>query len=286
MTMSVVKLLSRVVASEEDCELKNYTRGIASDALIQFAVIFSALIHDVDHLGVPNARLMVELPEFSAKYENKSIAEHNSIDIAWALFLDPAFTAFRTCLVPTATDLECFHSTVVNATLATDIVDKDLKADRNQRWEDAFSGNNTGAKADELKVRIVLEHLIQASDVCHTMQHWHIYRKWNERLFEEMYKAYRGGRAGGDPSEFWYKGEIGFFDFYIIPLAKKLADCGVFGVSSDEYLNYAQKNRKEWELKGQDVVDQMVAKFKAQYDAEAGEEGVEIEQHRGETLSV
>jgi hypothetical protein len=32
----------------------------------------------------------------------------------------------------------------------------------------------------------------------------------------------------------WYKGEIGFLDFYIIPLANKLKDCGVFGVSSDE----------------------------------------------------
>lgn len=31
----------------------------------------------------------------------------------------------------------------------------------------------------------------------------------------------------------------GFFDFYIIPLAKKLKDCGVFEVSSDEYLNSA-----------------------------------------------
>jgi hypothetical protein len=30
------------------------------------------------------------------------------------------------------------------------------------------------------------------------------------------------------------EGEIGFFDFYIIPLAKKLKECGVFGVSSDE----------------------------------------------------
>jgi hypothetical protein len=25
-------------------------------------------------------------------------------------------------------------------------------------------------------------------------------------------------------------GEIGFFDFYVIPLAKKLKECGVFGV--------------------------------------------------------
>jgi hypothetical protein len=46
-------------------------------------------------------------------------------------------------------------------------------------------------------------------------------------------------RRAKDPSEFWAKGEIGFFDFYIIPLAKKLKDCGVFGVSSDEYLQYA-----------------------------------------------
>ena len=53
---------------------------------------------------------------------------------------------------------------------------------------------------------IVIEHLIQASDIAHTMQHWHIYRKWNERFFEEMYTAYSEGRAEKDPSEFWYKG--------------------------------------------------------------------------------
>jgi hypothetical protein len=91
------------------------------------------------------------------------------------------------------------------------------------------------------------------------MQHWHVYRKWNECLFMEMYAAYQDGR-GPDPSESWYKGEMGFFDFYIIPLAKKLSDCGVFGVSSDEYLNYALKNREEWEQRGQEVVAGMLKK--------------------------
>ena len=47
-----------------------------------------------------------------------------------------------------------------------------------------------------------------------------------------------------------YQGEIGFFDFYIIPLAQKLMECGVFGVSGDEFLNYARANRREWEIKG------------------------------------
>lgn len=59
----------------------------------------------------------------------------------------------------------------------------------------------------------------------------------------ECYKAFIDGRAESNPADNWYNGEMDFFDFYIIPLARKLKDCGVFGVSSDEYLNYAVKNR-------------------------------------------
>lgn len=252
-TMSVVKLMSRVVASDDDDEDRAFVKAISSNANIQLAVILSALIHDVDHLGVPNSQLATERPDFVTMYNNKSLAENNSIRVAWELFMKPEYDDFRACIAPTAHDLESFRETLVSATLATDIVDKDLKADRNSRWEHAFS-EFAGEHAEELKVLIVLEHMIQASDVCHTMQHWHVYRKWNERLFFEMYEAFKEGRATTDPSEFWYKGEIGFFDFYIIPLARKLKDCGVFGVSSDEYLNYAQKNRMEWERKGQEVV--------------------------------
>ena len=139
-------------------------------------------------------------------------------------------------------------------------MDKDLKQMRNNRWDKAFhikhqsSESSVGssetfavetedAKRDDVnrKATIVIEHLIQASDVSHTMQHWHVYRKWNGRLFAELYQAYKEGRAEKNPAEFWAKGEIGFFDFYVIPLAKKLKDCGVFGVSSAEYLGYAEK---------------------------------------------
>ena len=65
---------------------------------------------------------------------------------------------------------------------------------------------------------------------------------------------YLSGRLEKDPSIGWYEGEIGFFDFYIIPLARKLETCGVFGVSSSEYLGYAENNRKEWVTKGKELV--------------------------------
>jgi hypothetical protein len=153
----------------------------------------------------------------------------------------------------------------VNSVMATDIMDKELSMARKDRWNKAFAADAAEESARDAlnrKATIVIEHLIQASDVAHTMQHWHIYRKWNARLFEEMYKAFKEGRSEIDPSDNWYKGEIGFFDFYIIPLAKKLKDCGVFGVASDEYLNYAQQNRREWESKGVEVVAEMLEKLK------------------------
>ena len=188
-------------------------------------------------------------------YRGKSVAEQNSVDIAWNLFLDESFEAMRKMIAPTQYELRCLRQLVVNSVMATDIMDQDLVKARNDRWYKAFSMD-----AVDRKATIVIEHLIQASDVAHTMQHWHVYRKWNERLYEEMVQAYQDGRSEKDPTEGWYDGELGFLNFYVIPLAKKLAECGVFGVSSHEYLEYATKNRDEWKLRGQSIVAEMKEK--------------------------
>ena len=89
-TMSVVKLLSRIVAPPDlDLEgenvtnekkriksiaskLHDHTYGITSDPLTQFAVVLAALIHDVDHPGVPNTQLVKEETEMAKRYKNKS----------------------------------------------------------------------------------------------------------------------------------------------------------------------------------------------------------------------
>lgn len=52
-----------------------------------------------------------------------------------------------------------------------------------------------------------------------------------------------------------------------IPLAKKLKDCGVFGVSSDEYLNYAMINRRKWAEEGDEITAAMVSRLdEPEYD--------------------
>jgi hypothetical protein len=47
----------------------------------------------------------------------------------------------------------------------------------------------------------------------------------------------------------------------------KLKNCGVFGVSSDEYLTYAQQNRREWESKGRQLVEEMIEAAKAKIES-------------------
>lgn len=253
--------------------ITDHTYGITSDPLTQFSVVFSALIHDVDHVGVPNTQLVKENADLAGVFSSQSVAEQNSIVLAWDLLQEPSFSDLRRTICHTDQEMARFRQLVVQTVLATDIVDKELKAQRNSRWAAAFAeegsasnqSNDSERDAVNRKATIVIEHIIQASDVSHTMQHWHIYTKWNERFFMECYKAYLDGRAETDPSINWYKGEIGFFNFYIIPLTMKLKDCGVFGASSDEYLNYAQQNLKEWENKGQGKVATMLERAKEQY---------------------
>jgi hypothetical protein len=71
---------------------------------------------------------------------------------------------------------------LTNAVLATDVFDKDLKQGRDKKWDRVFGNMDLRSdethRLDSLKATIVMEHLIQASDVAHTMQHWHVYIKW------------------------------------------------------------------------------------------------------------
>ena len=172
-TMSVSKLLSRIVAPDIDSDtgnvdlnLHDHTYGITSDPLTQFAVMLSALIHDVDHVGIPNNLLLEEDKHLAEKYKGKSMAEQNSIDLAWDVLMQERFSALRFALYgDDENDFRRFRQLLVNTVLATDIADKDLKNLRNMRWEKAFSEDYCESAEDHInrKATIVIEHLIQVS---------------------------------------------------------------------------------------------------------------------------
>ena len=84
------------------------------------------MIHDVDHFGVPNDVLIKKQHPYAVKYKNESVAEQNSLDIAWDLLLSNQFEQLRRCIFETKDELLRFRQLIVNIVLATDIFDKEL----------------------------------------------------------------------------------------------------------------------------------------------------------------
>jgi len=291
MVMATVKHLKRIVVptdldiENEDLFVKHktaavlheHTYGITSDPLTQFACVFSSLIHHVSHPGIPNINFVKEEPMLAEMYKNRSVAEQRSLTLSWDLLVKPEFADLKLAICGDNEGFARFRQLLVNMVMATDLGDKELRKLRNRRWEDAFrnpespqeeSDPSTSANDLNRKATIVIEHLIQAANVSHTMQHWEIYLEWSGKLFEELYAAYRQGRTDRNPADFWYEGEAGFFEHYVIPLSKKLHDCGVFGVSSDEDLNYATRNHELWVSQGRKVTEELLQRSKEVWDAQ------------------
>ena len=305
---SAKAMLSRITYdAADDNSSADTSFGLAEDKLARFAMIFSALIHDIDHRGVPNFCLAKEDPKLASRYVGKAIAEQNSIDIGWEMLMAPKYKELRQCIYTSKEELMRFRKLVVNIVIATDIFvsflealrtdgrlrflllgisaysnlpfssfqDPDLSKRREDRWQRSFDPNHwsksfaahVSTETDaNLKATVVLELLMQASDIAHTMQHWNVYTNWNEKLFTEMYNAYKDGRFPKDPSESWYEGELNFFDDKVIPLARELQDCGVFGNFSNEYLQLALENREHWEARGKTVVQNYLRKLNGETD--------------------
>ena len=181
---SVTKLLSRVDSSFEGTSgmansrggmVNQFTYWLASDPLVQFACAFAAMIHDVDHRGVPNAQLVKEKSKLAIRYKNKSVAEQNSLDLSWGLLMEPRFGALRACIYTTQEELDRFRQLVVNTVMATDVMDKELSELRRMRWAKAFPPKATATDAATVeiineqeqqvqtnrKATIVIEHLVQ-----------------------------------------------------------------------------------------------------------------------------
>jgi hypothetical protein len=92
------------------------------------------------------------------------VAEQNSVVLAWDLFMDERFSDLRHALCSTDEEMRRFRQLVVNSVMATDIMDRDLKAIRDGRWGKAFQQSpnslEPGTDAVNRKAAILIEHLI------------------------------------------------------------------------------------------------------------------------------
>ena len=203
-SMSLTILLSRMVGntnynvnqkddkSNDDFmkALSNHNRtfGISSDPLAQFAMVFAALMHNIDHPGAPNRQLIRESSPLVQKYGAKCASQLNAIQKGWELFSQGIFRDLRRTICPTTHELQRFRQIFVVCIVATDYEDIELNNRRNARWKRVFGSLNSSSKSQsttlssksplfnkdstDIMATLVIEELLQAAALSHAMQHW------------------------------------------------------------------------------------------------------------------
>ena len=128
--------------------------------------------------------------------------------------------------------------------------------------EHGYSIDLEGDEPDELRATVLMETIVTAADVAHNLQGWDQMVKWSNRLYLELRKAYQAGR-GVDAQPRWFENQIGFLESYLLPLAHRLEDTGVFG--NFEFGNIVESNQDKWLTDGYDVTQKIVGDGAAAY---------------------
>lgn len=115
-----------------------YSYGIGEDPRILFAMVFSALIHDVGHTGVPNSVLVEEEDELAILHNDVSVAEQNSLQVAFSLLQREEFAQLKKCICPTPEERKFFRKKVISMVMVTDISDQERIQIVKSRWNAAF----------------------------------------------------------------------------------------------------------------------------------------------------
>jgi len=295
----------------------NYEGWYWTNEMICFAMVFVALIHDVGHLGMTNKMLVEQGYDLAVRYNNKSVAEFNSIDIAIDLLTNGEYPCLRAALFQSNEEMKAFFMIVRVAVSATDIASKEsmdgckelracaFPADKTSKSEmkeltdyHAFkilTANNLDASGFDLAFKTslcqncsLIQHLIQAADIAHSMQSFETSLRWNYRLFKELHACFTSNLLPADPGSFWATGEVGFFDAYVQPLAtglSRITSCP----GSDEILmlsNFAKTNQDQWARHGKQITEIMVKGVTSGQEEEATIDSILHECHLAAEKSV
>jgi hypothetical protein len=100
--------------------------------------------------------------------------------------------------------------------------------------------------------------------------------KWSNRLFLELKRAYVQGR-GDDPQGGWFNNQIGFLEAYLLPLARKLDDTGVFGDAKGSiFAHIVEENKERWMQEGASLTVDIIRQGHLQFPEADSDDDVAI----------
>ncbi len=154
-----------------------------------FSLLFAALIHDVDHLGVPNKTLVDNSHPYALTFNDQSVAEMRSIYLAYEMLTNKTNEEKYKSLSVIAMNN---RKIIIELVLATDASDPDrvlLTTEKLQRYSNDVGKLNLKENNGRIAA---MNLLLKVSDIGATMQHPHVAMQWAERFYKETANANGG----------------------------------------------------------------------------------------------
>ncbi|CUG90589.1 cAMP-specific phosphodiesterase, putative, partial [Bodo saltans] len=202
--------------------------GGAKEALTElecFILLATALVHDLDHMGVNNSfHLKTDSPLgiLSSASGNNSVLEVHHCNLAIEILGDPESNIFAGL---NQHDLTFAYRGLIDCVLATDM------ARHGEMLNNyiAMVANNEFNIEDETKRRMVMMMILKAGDISNVTKPFPISRKWATAVTEEFYQQGDMEKAAGvdvlpmfdrQANNELAKGQLGFIGF----VAKRFFD--------------------------------------------------------------
>jgi len=215
----------------------NLVPGVAKyfTDLDHLALLFSAFIHDVDHLGVNNAELVSKQHPYAIMFNDQSVAEMRSLQLGFETLtkneseesMDFLEEIFR---YKSNVDFVTFRKIVISLVLCTDIGDKDRSRLTTLTIQDAFN-EETGAMDDKLSTlegRLgALMLMLKCSDVGAPMQSVGTACYWARNYHLENARAALADEKEPMTPEVFCKDQAGFLTHYVLKVASLLQKASI-----------------------------------------------------------
>lgn len=221
----------------------------------RLSLLFSALIHDVDHLGVPNVNLIKKSHELAVLYNDQSVAENHSLAIGLGMLKMPGYNLLEGF---SEEEVALFRQNVIELVLCTDIADPIkkmmtcVKLDQQSKKDDrtgkigALDVANTSGRASFMSL------LLRVCDIGAQAQSFHTSRIWTHRLFLEQKEAAAKDNAPKISKDFFYTDQVAFMSHHVLPQLQKFIDTAVM---EDDFMaalcENVHNNIEQWKVQGE-----------------------------------
>lgn len=202
-------------------------------------LLLSALGHDLNHPGVNNVFMINTKHEIAVRYNNQAVLENYH-----AAVLIEFLKNEHTQIGLTEIDLEV----VVRTILATEMTQHKSVMEKFDESLKNYDKNNSEHSLSFMRM------LIHSADVGNPALEFDLATIWSLKIIQEFnLQVWKEEKSGVQVSEFMRigsdmakikKSQIGFIDFFILPLWKSVSE---FVPHTLELVQNIEKNRKHWE---------------------------------------